>query len=101
MRNLIVSTSFQFAEFLLTFLHAAPAAFGTPAGLGITSIQRGFYIRSSNAVVPVAGDGTTTPFLGLMIGQLVSTLFTHTDTLDSSRFPSLYMYYWRKFILTF
>jgi len=58
MWNLLVSVSFQFVGFLLTFLlHTTHAAkFGSRAGLGITFIQYGFYMRSSDAVVPVAGD---------------------------------------------
>ena len=58
MWNLLVSVSFQFVGFLLTFLlHTTHAAkFGSRAGLGITFIQYGFYMRSSDVVVPVAGD---------------------------------------------
>ncbi|KAF8341588.1 uncharacterized protein EI90DRAFT_3150651 [Cantharellus anzutake] len=58
--NLLVSVSFQFSGFPLTFLlHNIPAAkFGSRAGLGITSVQRGFYL-SSDAVLRVAGDDTT------------------------------------------
>lgn len=61
MWNLLVSVSFQFVGFLLTFLlHTTHAAkFGSRAGLGITFIQYGFYMRSSDVVVPVAGDDST------------------------------------------
>ncbi|KAF8341622.1 uncharacterized protein EI90DRAFT_3034643 [Cantharellus anzutake] len=66
MWNLLVSVSFQFVGFLLTFLlHTTHAAkFGSRAGLGITFIQYGFYMRSSDAVVPVAGDDPITASWG-------------------------------------
>ena len=57
--NLLVSVSFQFVGFLLTYLlHTTHAAkFGSRAGLGITLIQYGFYMRSADAQgVPIAGD---------------------------------------------
>ncbi|KAG8891788.1 hypothetical protein FRB99_003363 [Tulasnella sp. 403] len=46
--NLLVSMSFQFVGFLLTYLlHTTHAAkFGSRAGLGVTLIQYGFYLRS-------------------------------------------------------
>lgn len=46
--NLLVSMSFQFVGFLLTFLlHSTHAAkFGSRAGLGITLIHYGFYLRT-------------------------------------------------------
>jgi hypothetical protein len=46
--NLLVSLSFQFVGFLLTFvLHTTHAAkYGSQAGLGITLIQYGFYLRT-------------------------------------------------------
>jgi len=46
--NLLVSMSFQFVGFLLTYiLHSSHAAKqGSRAGLGITLVQYGFYIRS-------------------------------------------------------
>lgn len=48
MWNLLVSMSFQFVGFLLTYLlHTTHAAkFGSRAGLGVTLIQYGFYLRS-------------------------------------------------------
>jgi hypothetical protein len=47
--NLLVSMSFQFVGFLLTYLlHTTHAAKnGSRAGLGITLIQYGFYMRTS------------------------------------------------------
>ena len=46
--NLLVSVSFQFIGFLLTYLlHTSHAArFGSRAGLGVTLIQYGFALRS-------------------------------------------------------
>ncbi|KAI7854897.1 hypothetical protein BDC45DRAFT_440149 [Circinella umbellata] len=46
--NLLVSASFQFVGFMLTYLlHTSHAAKqGSRAGLGITFVQYGFYIRS-------------------------------------------------------
>jgi Protein of unknown function (DUF2370) len=46
--NLLVSMSFQFVGFLLTFLlHSTHAAkLGSRAGLGITLIHYGFYLRT-------------------------------------------------------
>ena len=46
--NLLVSMSFQFVGFLLTYLlHSTHAAkFGSRAGLGVTLIQYGFYLRT-------------------------------------------------------
>ncbi|KAG8969411.1 hypothetical protein FRC03_003102 [Tulasnella sp. 419] len=48
MWNLLVSMSFQFVGFLLTYLlHTTHAAkLGSRAGLGITLIQYGFYLRA-------------------------------------------------------
>jgi hypothetical protein len=56
--NLLVSVSFQFVGFLLTYLlHTTHASkYGSRAGLGITLIQYGFYMRSAEVTVPVAGD---------------------------------------------
>jgi hypothetical protein len=46
--NLLISISFQFVGFLLTYLlHTTHAArFGSRAGLGVTLIQYGFALRS-------------------------------------------------------
>ncbi|OJT10563.1 Metal homeostatis protein BSD2 [Trametes pubescens] len=51
--NMLVSISFQFVGFLLTYLlHTTHAAkFGSRAGLGITLIQYGFALRSKEAYV--------------------------------------------------
>lgn len=60
--NLLVSVSFQFVGFLLTYLlHTSHASkFGSRAGLGITLIQYGFYMRSPDAQVPLAdGDSNS------------------------------------------
>jgi len=59
--NLLVSVSFQFVGFLLTYLlHTTHASkYGSRAGLGVTLIQYGFYMRSAEAQVPVAGDGNS------------------------------------------
>lgn len=58
--NLLVSVSFQFVGFLLTYLlHTTHASkYGSRAGLGITLIQYGFYMRSAEAQLPVADDAT-------------------------------------------
>ena len=61
--NMIVSMSFQFVGFLLTYvLHTTHASKqGSRAGLGITLIQYGFYLRSpaaaSNDDLPEDGSG--------------------------------------------
>lgn len=49
--NLLVSMSFQFVGFLLTYLlHTTHAGkYGSRAGLGVTLIQYGFYLRSKVA----------------------------------------------------
>jgi Protein of unknown function (DUF2370) len=64
--NLLVSVSFQFVGFLLTYLlHTTHASkYGSRAGLGITLIQYGFYMRSPEATVPVAGDDGADPWGG-------------------------------------
>jgi hypothetical protein len=56
--NLLVSVSFQFVGFLLTYLlHTTHASkYGSRAGLGVTLIQYGFYLRSAEAQVPIADD---------------------------------------------
>ncbi|KAF8293610.1 hypothetical protein DL93DRAFT_2033336, partial [Clavulina sp. PMI_390] len=56
--NLLVSVSFQFVGFLLTYLlHTSHASkYGSRAGLGITLIQYGFYMRTADAQVPIADD---------------------------------------------
>ncbi|KEP54962.1 metal homeostatis protein bsd2 [Rhizoctonia solani 123E] len=48
--NLLVSMSFQFVGFLLTYLlHTTHAGkYGSRAGLGVTLIQYGFYLRAKN-----------------------------------------------------
>ncbi len=49
--NLLISISFQFVGFLLTYLlHTTHAArFGSRAGLGVTLIQYGFALRSGRS----------------------------------------------------
>lgn len=56
--NMLVSISFQFVGFLLTYLlHTSHAArLGSRAGLGVTLIQYGFALRSRTDAVLVAGD---------------------------------------------
>ncbi|KAI8331862.1 hypothetical protein BC941DRAFT_359805 [Chlamydoabsidia padenii] len=51
--NLLVSASFQFVGFMLTFLlHTSHAAKnGSLAGLGISLVQTGFYIKSRESLV--------------------------------------------------
>ncbi|ORX61868.1 hypothetical protein DM01DRAFT_1331336 [Hesseltinella vesiculosa] len=51
--NLLVSSSFQFVGFMLTYLlHTSHAAKnGSLAGLGISLVQTGFYIRSRESLV--------------------------------------------------
>ncbi|KAI8146479.1 hypothetical protein BJV82DRAFT_598713 [Fennellomyces sp. T-0311] len=59
--NLLVSASFQFVGFMLTYLlHTSHAAKqGSRAGLGITLVQYGFYIRSRGSLddFELADDG--------------------------------------------
>ena len=57
--NLLVSVSFQFIGFLLTYLlHTSHAArLGSRAGLGVTLIQYGFALRSRLDSTETAGDG--------------------------------------------
>jgi hypothetical protein len=57
--NMLVSVSFQFVGFLLTFLlHTTHSAkLGSRAGLGVTLIQYGFALRSKpDTVTDVTGD---------------------------------------------
>jgi len=58
--NMLVSVSFQFVGFLLTFLlHTTHAAkLGSRAGLGVTLIQYGFALRSK----PDTADGAADPW---------------------------------------
>lgn len=59
--NLLVSMSFQFVGFLLTFiLHTTHAAKnGSRAGLGITLIQLGFYLKQrTDGLSSIPGDET-------------------------------------------
>ena len=60
--NGMISMSFQLVGFLLTYLlHTTHAAKnGSKAGLGITLVQYGFYMKSSsnNAAPPSSGDPT-------------------------------------------
>ena len=81
--NLLVSISFQFVGFLLTYLlHTSHAArLGSRAGLGVTLIQYGFALRSrldSTDSVPNAGPGSgfhatnitwSTPIANITEGQ--------------------------------
>lgn len=57
--NGMISTSFQLVGFLLTYLlHSTHAAKnGSRAGLGITLIQYGFYMRTSSEGEPPAMSG--------------------------------------------
>jgi len=59
--NMLVSISFQFVGFLLTYLlHTSHAArLGSRAGLGVTLIQYGFALRNRADVVVDAGEGQT------------------------------------------
>jgi hypothetical protein len=52
--NAMISMSFQFIGFLLTYLLASShaARHGSRAGLGVLLIQYGFYIRNSDVQVP-------------------------------------------------
>lgn len=66
--NAMISMSFSLVGFLLTYLlHTTHAAKnGSRAGLGVTLVQYGFYMRSSGAkVTPTpstdGGDGTFAP----------------------------------------
>ncbi|KAK9388944.1 hypothetical protein V1515DRAFT_532025 [Lipomyces mesembrius] len=57
--NMLISMSFQFVGFLLTYLlHTTHAAKnGSRAGLGITLIQYGFYLRSAHEEDTGVGSG--------------------------------------------
>jgi len=57
--NLLISISFQFVGFLLTYLlHTTHAArFGSRAGLGVTLIQYGFALRGSRPEEDTNGNG--------------------------------------------
>lgn len=72
--SLLVSMSFQFVGFLLTYLlhttHAARA--GSRAGLGITLIQYGFYLRQQ------AANGQLSPPPGNH-GQIAGQTLTDSD----------------------
>ncbi|PNY24605.1 Metal homeostatis protein BSD2, partial [Tolypocladium capitatum] len=59
MWNGMISTSFQFVGFLLTYLlHSTHAAKnGSRAGLGITLIQYGFYMKGTSESEPPAMNG--------------------------------------------
>ncbi|EHL00743.1 putative Metal homeostatis protein BSD2 [Glarea lozoyensis 74030] len=56
--NGMISMSFQLVGFLLTYLlHTTHAAKnGSRAGLGITLVQYGFYMKGSGSIVPPAGN---------------------------------------------
>ena len=56
--NATISMSFQLVRFLLTYLlHTTHAAKnGSRAGLGVTLIQYGFYLKSAEDIVPGGGD---------------------------------------------
>lgn len=75
--NMIVSTSFQFVGFLLTYvLHTTHASkHGSRAGLGITLIQYGFYLRS-----PGSGSSEELPEDGSSGGGTMRDAFgSHVD----------------------
>ncbi|KAI8073372.1 hypothetical protein BC940DRAFT_291167 [Gongronella butleri] len=57
--NLLVSSSFQFVGFMLTYLlHTSHAAKnGSLAGLGVSLVQTGFYIRSRESLMPDGVEG--------------------------------------------
>ncbi|PWN23751.1 hypothetical protein BCV69DRAFT_8950 [Microstroma glucosiphilum] len=59
--NLLVSVCFQFVGFLLTYLlHTTHAArCGSRAGLGITLLQYGFYLRTRALQLEEGNDGNT------------------------------------------
>lgn len=64
--NLLVSMTFQFVGFLLTYLlHTTHAArCGSRAGLGVTLIQYGFYLRTRAAEIAEGKIGGTGDFGG-------------------------------------
>ncbi|CAO3622542.1 unnamed protein product [Cunninghamella echinulata] len=57
--NLLVSASFQFVGFMLTYLlHTSHASKnGSLAGLGVSLVQFGFYIRSRESLLDEPEDG--------------------------------------------
>ncbi|KZT62927.1 hypothetical protein CALCODRAFT_409014, partial [Calocera cornea HHB12733] len=99
--NLLVSLSFQFVGFLLTYLlHTSHAAKqGSRAGLGITLIQYGFYLRQraetlaqgtmdANGIWHFPSDDPTDtpdPTPSFSTAQEADAYYkTHNDTLPSS-----------------
>jgi hypothetical protein len=76
--NMLVSVSFQFVGFLLTYvLHTTHAAkFGSRAGLGATFLQYGFMLRSPPAVQDNSGLDEDTRGSR---GSLREVLGEHTD----------------------
>ncbi|KAH0839904.1 hypothetical protein J3R83DRAFT_856 [Lanmaoa asiatica] len=69
--NTLVSTTFQFVGFVLTWvMHTTHAAkFGSRAGLGITLIQWGFALRARLDDVMNTGTGTWEDSTGLTFGS--------------------------------
>lgn len=61
--NMLVSISFQFVGFLLTYLlHTTHAAkLGARAGLGLTLVQYGFALRTGGSNYDSDGDGDNSP----------------------------------------
>jgi hypothetical protein len=88
MWNLLVSMSFQFVGFLLTYImHTTHAAkFGSRAGFGITLVQYGFYLRSKGATYDdedVGYGGTTLSSYNSTTNRVISTP-TYNSTLSST-----------------
>ncbi|PWN53373.1 hypothetical protein IE53DRAFT_176951 [Violaceomyces palustris] len=87
--NLLVSMTFQFVGFLLTYLlhttHAAKC--GSRAGLGITMIQYGFYLRTRASQIAEGkldeDDGGMASGASNWFGEPID--FGPTQTLDSSQ----------------
>ena len=70
--NMLVSMTFQFVGFLLTYLlHTTHAArFGSRSGLGITLIQYGFYLRTRASEIAEGKPGSDAdPFQGVWFGE--------------------------------
>ncbi|EPQ26021.1 uncharacterized protein PFL1_06474 [Pseudozyma flocculosa PF-1] len=80
--NMMVSMTFQFVGFLLTYLlHTSHAArCGSRAGLGITLIQYGFYLRERATEIAegkVGGDGLQGAWFGEDMGDQVARRSVH------------------------
>jgi hypothetical protein len=88
MWNFLISVSFQFVGFLLTYLlHTSHAArYGSRAGLGVTLIQYGFTLRTrASDVMTNGGEGAAAPVPTFATAaEAENYFFSHNGTLPSS-----------------